>query len=228
MHPSGLAFMTRKSPPTALVQLAVVAAVLLAGGCAATRLEGPEEILDVHATDAAWPWLSAVQQCARDNGADVRLTSPQSAAVRLRLGEPDDLAGYAFQIGTDDVLIVAAANSTVPDLSPEAARLLFMGHANAAVSGWYMPAGEDIQVIVQQVILHGRPTSARATIAPDMLHIVRALNTDVGAIGVLTGRWKPTGMRQLSLVATVPVLAITPAQPKGTALTVITCLQEVA
>ena len=81
---------------------------------------------------AAQPWLGKVSNCAGVNivTTELRATdfqSPQVADMVIRLGQSDNLPSYTFQIGTDNLLIIANAQNPVQTLTAEQVRGLFTG-----------------------------------------------------------------------------------------------------
>jgi len=54
----------------------------------------------------------------------------------------------------------------------------------------------------------------------------QAIAGDVNAVGLLTRRWKTGSVSAVYTVATVPVLALTPAEPPGAVQEILACLQK--
>jgi len=57
------------------------------------------------------------------------IDSLSDAAIYIRIGEPDVLMTPAYQIDTEEILIVTHRESPVQNLTIEEARMLFAGRA---------------------------------------------------------------------------------------------------
>jgi hypothetical protein len=58
------------------------------------------------------------------------------------------------------------------------------------------------------------------------MHMAEALTSDPNAVGILSRRWMTDGLREIFLVANVPVLALTPSEPEGIVRDLIACMQK--
>ncbi len=91
---------------------------------------------------------------------------------------------------------------------------------------WVFAAGEDVEQLFEQIGLGGSPVTSLAGLAVSPDEMVSAIAKDANAVGILTESWKAEGVSTLLTVATEPVLIFTPAQPQGTSLQIIECLQK--
>jgi len=205
---------------------ALILAGLVLAGCGNPTQAPAQELVDVHATSAAWPWLAKVCDCAPGRGAIIRISAPEDADVRLRVGEPEFLASPAFQIDTEDVLVVVHAASPVRSLSQEEARLLFAGQGDPSIPVWVFSAGEDIQQIFDAVVMSGGNVTARARVAGNTKDMSDAINADQAAVGILPRHSNTADLREVLVVASAPVLAITATQPVGVLRDLLACLQK--
>lgn len=185
----------------------------------------PPQIVDVYAAASASPWLEELYACADEASVTLHFTidAPQ---IQLRLGEPDEWPGPAWQIGTEDILIVASLQSPLPSLTPGRARELFAGRGGPSVQVWAYASGEDAQRMFESALMDGRSVTSLARLAVSPAHMVEALTSDPNAVGILPRRWMADGLRELFLVANIPVLALTLSEPEGVVRDLIACMQE--
>jgi len=77
----------------------------LLAGCGTPTPQTTPQLVNVYVTSAAYPWVSGLYDCA-SNSAVINLSGPQSAEFTMRLGVPDHLTTPAFQISTEQVLVI--------------------------------------------------------------------------------------------------------------------------
>ena len=183
------------------------------------------QVVDVYATASASPWLDELYACADDASVMLNLTS-DSPQITLRLGQPDGWAGSVFQIGSDDILIVASLQSPLPSLTLEQARTLFAGQGNPSAQVWAYASAEETQKVFEQAVMNGRNVTSFARLAVSPSHMSEVLSADANAVGILPRRWMTDQLRELFLAATVPVLALTPSEPAGSVRDLIACMQK--
>jgi hypothetical protein len=56
--------------------------------------------------------------------------------------------------------------------------------------------------------------------------MAQAIASDMNAVGILTRHWMMGNVSNIYTVATVPVLALTQAEPKDTVQKLLACLQK--
>jgi hypothetical protein len=183
-------------------------------------------LVSVYSTLAAQPWLSDLYDCAGTTAALSRVDDPSTAEIILRVGVPELLDTPAYQIDTEAVLIVTHRQSPVQNLSMEEARALFAGSGDPAVQVWVYTDGEDVQEVFDRVVMEGGAVSATARLAADPQQMSDILVNEPDSIGILPRRWKAGDTREVFSVASVPVLAITAAEPQGPVRELIACLQK--
>jgi hypothetical protein len=154
------------------------------------------------------------------------MDDPASAEIVLRVGEPEFLDVSAYQIDTEEILIVAHRQSPVQNLTLEEARALFAGQGDPAVQVWVYASGEDVQDAFDQVVMAGRSVSASARLAVSPQQMSDTLVNEANTIGILPRHWKAGDTRDVFTVATVPVLALTNSEPQGVIQELIACLQK--
>ena len=213
---------------------------LLLTSCNPSTPTAAAQPITVQYTAAAVPWLADLYDCA---GANVVTTEqraadfldPQSFDLAIRLGQPVHLTSPAYQIGSEDILVIVNPQNPVNALTAEQVRGLFTGQvlnwqevngSSAAVQVWVFAAGEDIEQIFEQTVLGGSPVTSAARLAAGPDEMAQAIANDVNAVGILTRRWKTGNISDVYTIAAVPVLALTPDQPSSLTTEIITCLQK--
>src|SRR5215216_2791139 len=98
--------------------------------CSATPTQVTLELVSAYSTSAAEPWLSALYDCAGTGTVISRVDDSASADIVLRVGEPQILVDSAYQIDSEEILIVTHRQSPVQNLTLESARALFAGQGD--------------------------------------------------------------------------------------------------
>jgi len=90
------------------------------------------EQFTVQYTSASIPWLASLYNCSGTNvitdeqrAAD--FLDLKSANMVIRIGSPGTLDAFAYQIGTDDLLVILNSKNPTRTLTAEQARELFSG-----------------------------------------------------------------------------------------------------
>ena len=202
----------------------VLFAILLLTSCASPA-STETQIVDVYATSAAGPWLSELYDCA--NAASVILNvTPDSPQILLRVGEPSGLSSPAFQIDTEEILVVVHRQSPVQNLGLKQAQALFGGQGDPSLQIWVYTQGEDVQDIFEQSVMQSRNITSSARIAINPQQMSDLLNAEVNAVGVLPRHWKMGDTREVFSAGQFPVLAITLSEPESVVKELIACLQK--
>ncbi len=208
--------------------------VIFLAACGTATPQAATQVLKVYATSAASPWLQNVYNCAPPSVA-VSLSDPTSADITIRLSQPTGLNTPAFQIGSDEILVVANQQVGVSSLSSNQVRDLFAGQIKSwkdaggndiPVQVWVFDSGEDIQQIFDQVDMAGRSITSQARLAVSMQNMSDSVGSNPGSIGILTRRWKAGNTQDVLGGVSVPVLAITKSEPQGAVKQLIACLQK--
>jgi len=218
----------------------IILAVFLLPSCNSTPPTGGAETISVQYTAAGIPWLANLYDCAGANmvTAEQRaagLLDPQSVDLVLRIGQPEALTSPAYQISSEEVIVIVNSQNPVNSLTTEEARGLFSGQilnwqevngSNAPVQVWTFASGEDIQQIFEQTGLGGSPVTSTARLAAGPDEMAQAITNNVHAVGILTRHWITGNVSEVYMVASVPVLALTAGEPKGAAQELLACLQK--
>jgi hypothetical protein len=201
--------------------------------CATPTPQPTSKLVNVYVTDAAYPWVSGLYDCAPGTAA-INLSDPQAADVILRLGAPDHLSTPAYQISAEDVLVIAHPGSGVDSLTLDQVRSLFLGQAadwkevggnDIPVQVWTFSPAEDVQQVFSEAVLNRQPVSSLARLATSAHEMLKSVGTNPGSIGLLTRRLLEGEVKSIYTVANAPVLAITKSEPQGVSRDLISCLQ---
>lgn len=182
--------------------------------------------ITVYSTSAAQPWLPQAYACAGASAVIFRVDDPSAAEIVLRVGEPRFLDTPAFQIDTEEILIVTHRQSPIQNLTLEEAQTLFAGQGDPSVQVWVYAAGEDVQEVFDQTVMAGRNVAPSARLAVHPQQMSDTLVNETNTVGILPRRWKAGDVRDVFSVATVPVLAITSSEAQGVIKELIACLQK--
>jgi len=194
--------------------------------CAPTPTAAPVSQADVYASAAADPWLTEAFACASDSNLVLNVIhDPAQADLVLRIGEPAALSTPAFQIDTEEILVVTHRESPLQNMTLEQVQSLFT-NGDPSVQVWVYASGEDVQEAFDQAVMTGRPVTSFARLASSPQEMSDVLNAQSNAVGILPRHWLAGSPRFIYSVGTVPVLAITPSEPQGALKNLIACLQK--
>jgi hypothetical protein len=207
--------------------------------CVSAASPPQTEPLTIQYTFSAQPWLAIVYKCAGEIviNADLRpidyldITSVDMV-MRIGGGNPDSLA---YQIGTDELLVVVNPMNPVLSLTPGEVIGLFTGSIqdwksisgkDAPVEVWVFDAGEDIQRVFEQTALGGAPITSLAHLAPGPDQMSQAIANDINAVGILTRSLTTENIDGIYTIAPVPVLVLVLDGPSAQAIEITNCLQK--
>jgi hypothetical protein len=208
----------------------LLSSFLLSSCTTGTPPPSTPQLVPVYSSFAAEPWLSELYDCAAGQSGVVlsRVDDPNSAEVALRIGEPEFLSSFAYQIDEEEILIVTHRQSPIQNLTLDEARALFMGlgGASASVQVWVYASEDDIQRAFDQFVMEGRSVTSSANVAATPQQMSDTLVSESNTVGILPRHWKVGDSREVLSVATVPVLALTQTEPQGVIKELIACLQQ--
>jgi hypothetical protein len=212
---------------SSMIRLGLFFLVLsLFSACTPAAPSPAPEVISVYSTAAAQPWLSELYDCAGTASVIVRVDDPAAAAIVLRVGEPDALSSPAYQIDTEEILVVTQRQSPIQNLSLEEARALFSGQGDPSVQVWVYASGVDVQDVFNRSVMQGQNIAPSARLAVDPQQMSDTLVNEPNTVGILPRHWKMGDSREVFSVGTVPVLAITSEEPQGVIRQLIACLQK--
>ncbi len=216
------------------VSLLLLTLALTAAACAPATAPVTPHLLDVYVTSAAYPRVSEVYKCAPPS-AVIRLADPATAQLTVRLGEPAPLTTPAYQVGTEDLLVVTHPQVGVGPLPLAQAQQVFagiitnwkdVGGNDLPIQVWTYADGEDIQQVFQRVVMSGQPVTSVARLAVSSQAMSDEVGNTPGSVGYLARRWKAGNTRDVLNFATVPVLVVARVDPDASARALIDCLQR--
>ena len=216
---------TRPAAPLNDIFLFLLSSFLLFS-CAPSTSQTTPQVVTVYSTSAAQPWLNPLYACGGSSPVISRVDDPSSADIVLRVGEPEILVLSAYQIDTEDILIVTHRQSPVQNLTLEEARALFAGQGDLSVQVWVYASDEDVQEVFDQFVMEGRGVTPSARLAVNPQQMSDTLVNESTAVGILPRHWKAGDVRDVYPVATVPVLALTKSEPQGAIKQLVACLQK--
>jgi hypothetical protein len=185
------------------------------------------QLVPVYSSFAAEPWLRELYDCApQDNLVLSRVDDPNASEVALRIGEPEFLSSFAYQIDEEEILIVTHRQSPLQKLTLDEARALFMGLGDPSMQVWVYASEEDIQRVFDQFVMEGRGVMSSANVAATPQQMSDTLVNESNTVGILPRHWKVGDSREVFSVAKVPVLALTNSEPQGVIKNLIACLQK--
>jgi hypothetical protein len=183
-------------------------------------------VISVYSTAAAEPWLSDLYTCAGTATVLNRVDNPSTADIALRVGEPKVLSSSAYQIDTEEILIVTHRQSPVQNLTVEDARALFAGQGESSVQVWVYASDADVQEVFDKFVMEGRAVTPSAILAATPQQMADTLNNQPNTVGILPTHWKMGDSRFVFTIPNIPVLALTKSEPQGTIKELIACLQK--
>ncbi len=217
--------------------LGAASAVLLLfanSACAAMPPQSAPQVLRIYATSAAYPWLDEAYSCAPAS-ATIAISPPDLAQLRLRFGEPENLTSPAFQVGSDDLLVVVQPQTAVGPLTLAQVRLVFSGQAvrwsdvggaDVPVQVWTYAPDEDIQGLFEHLVMQSQPIVSLARLAVSPQAMSDAVGATPGSVGFLPRRWKAGNTEAVFSLPGLPVLAQATSTPGGPLRDLIACLQS--
>jgi hypothetical protein len=200
--------------------------ILILSACAPAAPSATPEVISVYSTAAAQPWLSELYDCAGTASVLSRVDDPSAAAIVLRVGEPETLSSLAYQVDTEEILVVTQRQSPIQNLSLEGARALFSGQGDPSVQVWAYASGADVQDVFNKSVMQGQNVASNARLAVDPQQMSDTLVNEPNTVGILPRHWKVGDSREVFSMGTVPVLAITSEEPQGVIKQLIACLQN--
>lgn len=200
--------------------------LLSISSCSTNAPRATPEVLTIYSTFAAEPWLPPLYECAGTSSVLSRTDDPSAAQIALRVGEPPLLSSFAYQIDTEEILVVTHRQSPVQNLNLEGTRALFSGLGDSSVQVWVYASDADLQQAFDQLVMEGRILSPSAQVAAHPQQMSDTLVNEANTVGILPRHRKAGDSREVFSVGTVPVLALTNTEPQGLVKDLIACLQN--
>lgn len=185
------------------------------------------QVVSVYSSLSAEPWLSGLYDCAatQSNVVLSRVDDSSTAEIVLQIGEPE-VTSFAYQIDTEEILIVTHRQSLVQNMTLDEARTLFQGLGDPSVQVWVYASEADMQRVFDQLVMKGRSVTSSARVAVSPQQMSDTLVNQPNTVGILPKHWKAGDSRVVYSAGTVPVLALTQSEPAGVVKSLLACLQK--
>jgi len=199
---------------------------LTACGNSTSATSPTPQLIKIHASAASQPWLVKAYNCADElpvvlsNVADAR-----QAEIDIHFGEPGELTTKAYQLGVEDLLVVANPSSKFGKLSATEVAGLFSDNSGE-FQLWVFAPGEDIQQVFAQSVLQQRVITSLAHVAVSSQQMSDALNQDKDAVGIISRRLNTGNAREIFSLTNVPILALVKTEPQGLVKALLACMQK--
>jgi PBP superfamily domain len=211
-----------------------LAIILLLTACAPAATVATPQLVKVYVTSAAASRLTDLYNCSTPSTA-ILLSDPQTADITIRLGQPDSLSSPAFQVGTDDMVLIVQSQNNIDNLTADQIHSIFLGQvinwkdvggSDMPIQVWTYAQGEDIQHIFEQNVMNNQPVTSLARLAVSAQNMLDSIANNTGSIGFLPRSLVTNSVKDIYKITSVPLLAITKSQPQGVVNDLIACLQK--
>ena len=210
-----------------------VFALILLNACGAQQTsQATPQLVKVYVTSAASSRLTDLYNCSTPSTA-ILLSDPQTADITIRLGSPDQLSSPAFQIGTDDVIVIVQSQNNIDALTVDQVHSIFLGQVNnwkdvggsdMPIQVWTYAQGEDTQQIFEQNVMNNQPVTSLARLAVSAQNMLDSIANKADSIGFMPRSLETGNVRDVYKTPSEPVLAITKSQPEGEMKDLLACL----
>lgn len=158
----------------------------------------------------------------------------------LRLGEGRGSLPFAASLGEELIRVVANPESPIDSLEKDTLHAIFTGEQTTRdetggtqpLHPWVYSPGEELSDLLEEKILEGKQPAAAANLAATPQEMLAAVAENPEAIGWLPESWLDESVRAVELAPalqaelSLPILAITPAEPQGVLREFLSCVQE--
>ena len=152
--------------------------------------------------------------------------------IALQIGEPaEGVWEYAFQLGFEEIVLVAHPNSKIALDNLESIRHEFTTHKQNRVILTY-PAGHKLRELFKDAVLENEEISPYALVVSNPGEMVESIIRDPGSIGYIPKSWGTDDLQIISIDPIIqkklqqPVLVTTHQEPVGLIRNLIFCLQN--
>ncbi len=225
---------------TTIILLALLTA------CASPATPPPADIIAVQNTFSTQAWIPDLYSCASETGAAISIETraadffDPSAQLWIRLGEPGEVSSTAYEIGTEEIVVVAHPDNPLQGLTLSNLRAIFSGEirnwaevggADIPIQVWIFGPSEDIRQIFNSAVMSHQTVSSQARLAANADSMATGVESEPGAIGFLPRSLvKPSfqivNIEELSSSIIVPVLVFTVPDADQAAITLVACMQN--
>jgi len=208
----------------------------LLSACGTSTPQVTPQLVSIYISSGAYPIVNKLYNCA-SNQAIIKLSDPQSADIVIRIGEPDHLNTPAYQIATEDIIVIVHSGTGISTFTMDQVRSIFLGQAtnwkelggnDLPIQVWSFSPTEDVQEIFNHTVMEGQAITSTARLAVSGENMATSISSIPGSIGVLPRQLLANNSQDVFTVAKAPVLAITKITPVGPVNEIIGCLQKVS
>lgn len=223
-----------KSAPRNDMIIFLLSSFLLFSCSTSTPQPPTPQVVSVYSSPATQPWLTNLYDCAAKSSVTIRLSDSESAFdIRLQIGA-SSVSSFAYQIDTEEILIVTQRQSPVQNLTVDQARELFQGLGDPSVQVWVYASDTDVQQVFDQFVMNGRSVTSSAKVAVSPQQMSDTLNNEPNTVGILPKHWNPStssgqgvgDSRFVYTIPNVPLLAIAKVEPVGAVRELLACMQK--
>lgn len=220
-------------------------AFILVSGCSAPPPQPTAPTLTplrIAITPALRSLYQPIQTCAMlqpDTALLVDTTPAQALDLSLvdlafRLGEPSQTVEFSAPLAWEDLVVILHPENSIRSLGQEELLALFegrvlnwdqIGGTSMEAQVWAALEGSEPRQLFDRYVLSNRNLSPDAKLAPSPEAMLQAVAADPAAIGYLPRAAATSEVRTIDLGVSQPILALAAEEPKGTALTLLVCLQ---
>jgi phosphate transport system substrate-binding protein len=221
-----------------IIVFLILASILVACGPAEPAvLVSPITVLY---TEATVPWLPGLYICAGDRTVNavqraLNLIDLQSGELAMEIGASPVENSTAYQIGSEDIVVILNPRNPVKSLTAGQIRGLFtglitsweaVGGSKSPVDVWVFSPGEDIQQLFMTTFLADSAVTSNARLATSMEEMRQEIAGNVNSVGILTKRWATDDLSTAYSITGLPVLVLSQGEPQDAIQGLISCLQK--
>lgn len=210
----------------------------------------PTEWLRVQITPALSIYDSIYTACTPDGiGLAIQQASgtaftDEQADITLSWGFRPDSAGYAVELGQEELVLVTNPAIPVQSISLSSLRAVytgdlpgwgwdFLGQPAFPLTAYLYPENSDLQVVLGlSLFAQGQSPAREIVIVPGPAELRAAVAADAGAAGFLPRRWVDESVKVIPVEDLPggawirPILAISSFEPQGASREWLLCVQE--
>ena len=221
------------------IEVLLTLSLVLITSCNAVTPTTAPSVLTLEYTPATSPWMADIYACSgttliKADQMTASLQDPLGADFVLRLGA-SSVTTPAYQIGTDEIMVIVNPANLVHLLSSTQVLGLFTGQiqdwqeiggSDSPVKIWAYATSDDIQSVFDQIALGGNEPASTVRLAAGPQEMLQAIAADKNAVGILNARLMANSVTRASTITSVPVLVLTASSLPETSKDILACLQH--
>jgi hypothetical protein len=158
--------------------------------------------------------------------------SLESSDMILRMGESKEITtDFAFQIGWEQVILIASPDVEIEKLSISQIRKLFTS-SPPPLNIWTYPDNYEINRYFKESFIGDLEISGYAFIAVNPGEMVESIRSEPNSLGYIPKSWLIDDVQEISIdqttqeLMTYPVIILTNHKPEGPVTEFLVCLQN--